>query len=305
MSERVFRDPDIAGLRGLMAAMVAPEGAPPPTLESRRAMQDEWGGSMPLPDGCGSEAVDAGGVPAQWLRPEGGDPARAIVYLHGGGYVTGSVRSHAHFAAHLAAAADGVALAVDYRLAPEHPFPAAVDDALVAYRWLLDQGFAPARIAIAGDSAGGGLTVALALAIKRDGLPQPAALHPISPWVDLSQGGPAYAAVGDRDPMITKAGLDEMAAHYLNGGSAGDPLASPARGDLSGLPPMYVLCGGDEQLLSDSLMLAERAALDGVEVRLEVWPEMIHVWPVFHRYLGAGRRAIAEAGAWMKARTAG
>lgn len=303
MSDATYRDPDIAGFRGLLAAMVAPEGAPPPTIADRRAMQDGWGGSMPLPEGCGSEDVSANGVPGRMLRPAGADAGQAILYLHGGGYVTGSALSHAHFAARLAEAADGVALALDYRLAPEHPFPAAVDDAVAGYRWLLEQGFAPERLAIAGDSAGGGLTIACALALKAQGLPQPGALYPISPWADLTQAGAAYAAVGDRDPMITKAGLDEMAAAYLAGASAQDPLASPVFGDLGGLAPLYIQCGADEQLLSDSLLLAERAAFAGVEVRLEVWPEMIHVWPVFHQYLGAARRAIADAGAWIKART--
>jgi epsilon-lactone hydrolase len=301
---RSYRDPDIGGFRSLLAAMAPPEGAPPPSVEERRARNDEWGGSMPWPEGWAPEPVDAGGVPAVWCRTPGAALARVILYLHGGGYVQGSSRSHGAFAAHLAQAAGGAALALDYRLAPEHPFPAAVEDAVAAYRWLLDQGVEPSRLVIAGDSAGGGLTLATALALKARGLPLPAALYAISPWADLTQGGDAYAEVGARDPMITKAGLDEMARQYLNGASAQDPLASPCFGDLRGLPPLYIQCGADEQLLSDSLRLAERAAFAEVEVRLEVWPEMIHVWPVFHQYLAAGRRAIADAGAWIAAKTA-
>lgn len=305
MTATTYRDPDIAGFRELLAAMAPPADAPPRTVAQRRAENDAWGGRMPLPDGCAEEAVSANGVSGRLFRPVGADEGRALLYLHGGGYVLGSSVSHGHFAARLAEAAGGVGVAIDYRLAPEHPFPAAVEDAVAAYRWLLDRGFAPDRTAIAGDSAGGGLTVATALALKQQGLPLPGALLPISPWADLTQSGAAYAAVGAHDPMITKAGLDKMAVQYLNGASAHDPLASPVRGDLSGLPPMYIQCGSDEQLLSDSLLLAEVAALAGVETRLEVWPEMIHVWPVFHAYLGAGRRAIAEAGDWLKERTRG
>jgi acetyl esterase/lipase len=303
MTEPSFKDPDIGGFRQLMAAMAPPDGVRP-SVEDRRSATDAWGATMPRPAGATSEPVTAGGVPGVLFRPAGADEARVVLYLHGGGYLTGSSTSHGAFVAHLAEAAGGLGLALDYRLAPEHPFPAAVEDAVAAYRWLLDQGHAPARIAIAGDSAGGGLTVATALALKAQGLPQPGALYAISPWADLTQSGAAYTApCAARDPMITKVGLDEMAAAYLGGASPEDPLASPVRGDLTGLAPLYIQCGGDEALLSDSIKLAEVAGLAGVEVRLEVWPEMIHVWPVFHRYLGAGRRAIADAGAWLKIRT--
>ena len=303
MSETTYRDPDIAGFRGLLAAMAPPEGVQP-TIEERRASTDAWGATMATPAGTAREPVTAGGVPGVLFRPAESDARQVLLYLHGGGYLTGSSTSHGAFVAHLAQAAGGLGLALVYRLAPEHPFPAAVDDAVAAYRWLLDQGHAPERVAIAGDSAGGGLTIAAALALKDRGLPQPGALYAISPWVDLTQSGAAYdAPCAARDPMITKAGLDAMAAAYLGPASAHHPLASPVRGDLTGLPPLYIQCGGDEALLSDSLKLAEVAALAGLEVRLEVWPEMIHVWPVFHAYIGAGRRAMLEAGAWLNART--
>lgn len=303
MTELKFKDPDIGGLRALMAAMAPPDGSRP-TIEERRASTDAWGASMPLPEGATSEPVTLGGVPGVRFKPAGADIGRVLLYLHGGGYVTGSSKSHGAFVAHLAAAAGGQAVALDYRCAPEAVFPSAVDDAVAAYQALLKGGASPERVAIAGDSAGGGLTVATALALKARGLPQPGALLAISPWVDLEQSGASYyATCAERDPMITKAGLEEMAATYLGGASARDPLASPIHGDLSGLAPLYIQCGGDEALLSDSLKLAEVAGLAGVEVRLEIWPEMIHVWPVFHAYLGAGRRAVADAGAWLKTRT--
>lgn len=304
MTELTFKDPDIAGFRALLAGMAPDPADPPPTIEQRRASTDAWGESMPLPEGVVAEPVTLGGVPGVRHRPATADAGGTLLYLHGGGYVTGSSRSHGAFVAHLAEAAGMMGVALDYRLAPEHRFPAAMDDAVAAYRALLDEGAAPERLAVGGDSAGGGLTVATALALKAQGLPQPGALYAISPWADLTQSGASYAGrCAERDPMITRAGLDDMAAAYLGGADAHDPLASPVFGDLSGLAPLYIQCGGDEALLSDSLKLAEVAALSGLEVRLEVWPEMIHVWPVFHRYLGAGRRAIADAAAWLRAHT--
>lgn len=304
MTDLTFRDPEIAGVRQLLASMAPPEGAPPPTLAERRAAMDSWSHLSPPPPGCRSEPVDAGGVPGVLHTPAEAEAGRAILFLHGGGYVVGSSTSHGGLAGRMADAAKAATLAIDYRLAPEHPFPAAIDDAVAAYRWLLDQGYAPGKLAIMGDSAGGGLTVATALALKRDGLPQPGALVPISPWVDLAQTGESYAALASVDPMLTLEGLNEMAVHYLGDTPATDPLASPIHADLTGLAPMFILVGGHEALLSDSIELTRRAALAGVDVRLEVWPEMIHVWPAFAPMLDAGRRAIADAGAWIRTRTA-
>lgn len=298
-------DPDIGNVRDLLARMAPPPGAPRPSLAERRAQMDAFFGAVPLPDGCTADVLHAGDVPARRYRPANAESGRVLLYLHGGGYHTGSSLSHGHLAARLAEAAGMLALALDYRLAPEHPFPAGLDDALAAYRWLLASGFQPKRIAIAGDSAGGGLALALWLALKRDGLPPPAALLLLSPWTDLSQSGPSYAEVGGRDPILTKDGLDALVPSYAGEAAIDDPLISPIRGDFTGAPPMMVLCGGEEILVSDSVRLAEVAGLAGVETRLEVWPEMIHVWPIFHQILGAGRRAIAESGAWLKARTTG
>jgi phosphinothricin tripeptide acetyl hydrolase len=196
-----------------------------------------------------------------------------------------------------------VALVPDYRLAPEHRFPAAVDDAVKAYRHLLGEGIEPGRIVIAGDSAGGGLTIAAAIAIRDSGLPQPGCLFAISPWANLGQSGAAYAAVLD-DPMLTRQGLQDFADAYLQGEGPDHPLASPALGDLQGLPPMLLQAGGAEILASDTTLLAERAGLAGVEVRAEIWPEMIHVWHAFAPWLGAGRRAIDEAAVWVKGKLA-
>ena len=299
--EKTYRDPEIGGVRALLASMPAAAEEGSTDWVARRVGMDAFGGTAPLPEGLGVEAVDIAGLPAERLTPAGADDARALLYLHGGGYCVGSPTSHRGLAGRLAAAIGCVALVPDYRLAPEHRFPAAVDDAVKAYRHLLGEGIEPGRIVIAGDSAGGGLTIAAAIAIRDSGLPQPGCLFAISPWANLGQSGAAYAAVLD-DPMLTRQGLQDFADAYLQGEGPDHPLASPALGDLHGLPPMLLQAGGAEILASDTTLLAERAGLAGVEVRAEIWPEMIHVWHAFYPMLGAARRAIAEAGGWMQGR---
>ena len=301
--EKTYRDPEIGGVRALLASMPAAAEEGSTDWVARRVGMDAFGGMAPMPEGLGVEAVDIAGLPAERLTPAGADDARALLYLHGGGYCVGSPTSHRGLAGRLAAAIGCVALVPDYRLAPEHRFPAAVDDAVKAYRHLLGEGIEPGRIVIAGDSAGGGLTIAAAIAIRDSGLPQPGCLLAISPWANLGQSGAAYAAVLD-DPMLTRRGLQDFADAYLQGEAADHPLASPALGDLHGLPPMLLQAGGAEILASDTTLLAERAGLAGVEVRAEIWPEMIHVWHAFAPWLGAGRRAIDEAAVWVKGKLA-
>jgi epsilon-lactone hydrolase len=225
-----------------------------------------------------------------------------VLYLHGGGYVILSMRSHTRLVAHIATAAGCRALNVDYRLAPEHPHPAAVDDALAAYRWLLDQGIEPRNVAISGDSAGGGLTLATLLAIKEAGLPQPAAAVPMSPWVDLEGIGESMDKMAEVDLMVQREGLKQMADMYLNGGDARHPTAAPLYGDLRGLAPLYIQVGGDETLLDDSTRLATRAAHAGVEVRLDVFPEMQHVFQVMAGQIPEADDAVARIGAFLRER---
>jgi len=298
----VWKDAEIAAVRGLLAQMNSVENGPG-DWATRRAGMDAFGDAATLPEGLKVEAIDIAGLPAELLTPQGADPARALLYLHGGGYCLGSPRSHRALAGKLAAAIGCVALVPDYRLAPEHRFPAAVDDAVKAYRHLLGEMIEPGRIVIAGDSAGGGLTIATAIAIRDSGLPQPGCLFAISPWANLAQTGAAYAAVL-HDPMLTREGLQEFADAYLQGEGPHHPLASPALADLHDLPPMLIHAGGQEILASDAALLAERAGLAGVEVRVEIWPEMIHVWHAFGDWLGAGRKAIAEAAVWVKGKLA-
>ncbi|MES1990116.1 MAG: alpha/beta hydrolase [Pseudomonadota bacterium] len=286
-----MKDPDIAAIREFLAGNKFPQ-----ETAALRLAYDDFGKVFPTPADVTLEKVSANGVPAEWSAAPNAAKDRVILYLHGGGYVIGSVASHRHVVAELGRAAGTRTLALDYRLAPEHPFPAAVDDALAGYRFLLAQGFTPGNIAIAGDSAGGGLTVATLLAIKAAGLEQPACGFCISPWVDLEAIGNSMTTQAARDPMVQKKGLLGMAGAYLNGSNARAPLAAPIYGDLTGIAPLLIQVGAAETLLDDSIRLASVAGAADVEVNLQVWPEMIHVWHFFHPMLGAARQALKVAG---------
>lgn len=299
-----WKDPEIAGVRALLAARQPEPGAPPSSFTERRATMDALGEAGALPTGCLHEPATLGGVKCERVVPAGAVAGRVMLYLHGGAYTAGSPRSHRPMVARLAEAARTVAVAADYRLGPEHRFPAAVEDSVAVYRALLAGGAEPGQVVVAGDSAGGGLALALALALKREGLPQPAGIFVISPWADLTQSGASYGAKADTDPMISKAGLDLNARAYLGGLDARDPLASPVFGDFDGVAPVLIQTGSEEALLSDSLTLADVLAHARVEVRLEVWPEMIHVFHAWSGGLQAARRAIRLAGAWMDERYA-
>jgi acetyl esterase/lipase len=266
---------------------------------------DAFGDMGSLPPGCRHEPVLAGGVKSERVVPTSAVAGRNLLYLHGGAYTAGSPRSHRPLVARLAAASGATAIVADYRMAPEHPAPAATDDAIAVYRWMLAQGADPEQIVIAGDSAGGGLALSTVLALKAQNLPQPAGLFVISPWADLTQSHDTYRTKAEHDPMISKAGLDANAALYVGDLDPRDPVVSPVFGDFTGVAPMLIQVGSEETLLGDSLMLAERAGQARVEVRLEVWPEMIHVWHAFGGQLGAARRAITSAGGWIGQRLGG
>lgn len=297
-----WKDPEIAGVRALLAARQPEPGAPPPTLAERRAAMDAFGEMGALPVGCFHEPATIGGVRCERVVPQSAVAGRMLLYLHGGAYTAGSPRSHRPLVARLADAARSVAVAADYRLGPEHRFPTAVEDATAVYRALLEGGTEPGGLLVAGDSAGGGLALALVLALKAAGLPQPAGVFVISPWADLTQSGASYRTKADSDPMITKAGLDKNALDYLGGLDPRDPLASPVFGDFAGVAPVLIQTGSEEALLSDSLTMADVLAHARVAVRLEVWPEMIHVFHAWSGGLQAARRAIKLAAAWMEER---
>jgi monoterpene epsilon-lactone hydrolase len=274
------------------------------TVAERRAQYERAEKVFPTPAEVKVERVTAPTVPAEWLRPPGAVAGRVVLYLHGGGYVIGSSRSHRHLAAAIATAGQASALLLDYRLAPEHPYPAAVDDATAAYRWLLDQGIAPGRIVIAGDSAGGGLTVATLLALRDARLPRPAGGVCISPWVDLTCGGASYRTKAEADPIVKEASVGEMARAYLGAMPPRTPLASPLFADLRSLPPLLVQVGSDEVLLDDAVQLADRAKAAGVDATLEVWDRMIHVWHWFLPMLDEAQDAVDAIGRFVRMRAA-
>jgi epsilon-lactone hydrolase len=224
-----------------------------------------------------------------------------LLFFHGGGYCSGSIVSHRGMVTEAGRAARARTLAVGYRLAPEHPFPAAIEDARSAYRFLLDQGIAPSRIVIGGDSAGGGLTLALMTSVRDAREPLPACAWLVSPWVDLQMIGASLAEKAVADPLISKSYLEELASAYLAGADPAHPLVSPLNADLAGLPPLLVQVGSAETLLDDAVRIARRAGAADVRVNLEIWPHMIHAWHLWAAQLEAGRRAIASAGAFIRA----
>jgi monoterpene epsilon-lactone hydrolase len=288
-------NPEITAVRGMLA-----QGALGETWEEMRTGYDALGGVLPTAPDVTLSAVNAGGVPAEWSTTPGADQSRAILYLHGGGYVIGSIKSHRHLATELGRAAGTRVLALDYRLAPEAPFPAAVDDGLAGYRFLLKSGLSASSIAIAGDSAGGGLTVATLLAIRDAGLPQPACGFCISPWIDLEATGGSMTSKAAEDPMVQKEPLSLMTAAYLGGSDPHHPLAAPLHANFKGIAPLLIHVGSAETLLDDSIRLAALAGASEVPVRLEIWPQMIHVWHFFHPMVADARRALTEAGAFIK-----
>ncbi len=279
----------------------------PPSTEidiaSMRTFQDSVGGN--LPDGVTGTPVEAGGRPAEWIEAGDAVTSRAVLYVHGGGYVAGSIDSHRNLTGHLAEAAGCRVLALDYRLAPEHPHPAPVEDAVAAFRWMVDQGLAPEHIAVAGDSAGGGLTVATVLALRDAGGPLPGAAVCISPWVDMEFTGESMTTRADADPMVSASSIGPMAQLFLGeGGDPRDPLAAPLHADLAGLPPMLIHVGDAEVLLDDSTRLAAKAEQAGVDVTLEVWPEMVHVWHASAGYVPESDAAIVGIADFLRAKLA-
>ncbi len=273
----------------------------PTSFPERRQRLDAIGSTSPLAGDIGLEPIDANGVAAEWSLAPGSDPSKVLLFFHGGGYCSGSIVSHRGMVTEAGRAAQARTLAVGYRLAPEHPFPAAIEDARSAYRFLLDQGVAPSKIAIGGDSAGGGLTLALMTSVRDAREPLPACAWLVSPWVDLRMTGASLAEKAAIDPLISKPYLEELASAYLAGADPANPLVSPLNADLAGLPPLLVQAGSAETLLDDAVRIARRAGAADVRVNLEIWPHMIHAWHLWAAQLEAGRRAIASAGAFIRA----
>lgn len=269
--------------------------------EARRNL-DESGARFVVPSDVTLTPVQVDGIQGEWLVAPGARADRVVLYLHGGGYVIGSIVSHRYLMQNISRHAGARTLGVDYRLAPEHPFPAAVDDATRAYRWLLSQGYAPGRIAIAGDSAGGGLTLATLVNLRDAGDPLPAAGILISPWADLTGTAGAVVSRAASDPTVRQSDLRRMAADYLGDADPKTPLASPVFADLSGLPPLLIHVGGREILYDDAISVATNARNAGVQVDLVEEPELFHVWHAFAPMLDEGQRAVEQIGAWLQRR---
>ena len=291
--------PEIVKLKKILREKAAPPGTDIPLDVMRKGMEKV---AFKAADDIQTEQITVAGRAAEWVRAPGVQAGRAILYLHGGGYVMGSANTHRSMVGEVSRASQAAALLLDYRMAPEDPFPAAVEDGVAAYRWLLDQGFKPQNLAIAGDSAGGGLALATLVSARDQGLPMPAAAVPISPWSDLTCTNESYQTRAAADPMITPGakGINRMANLYLNGKDATHPYASPNFASLKSLPPLLIHVGRDEVLLDDSIKLDAKAKADGVNSTLEIWDDMIHVWHAFHPMLPEGKQAIVRVGEFLR-----
>jgi acetyl esterase/lipase len=258
-------------------------------------------GAAPVATDISFESLTLAGRPALASLTPGARADKTLLYIHGGAFVIGSPTDYRSLTGEMGRAAGVRTVSLDYRLAPEHPFPAAVDDCVATYRALLEAGNKPADIALAGDSAGGGLVISTLVAARDAGLPMPAAALVISPWVDLACTGGTMQTKQAEDPSITREGLQAMAALYLQGKPLSTPLASPLYADLRGLPPLFVQVGSAELLLDDAVRLVGAAGAAGVPVHLSIWPNMPHVWHIFGFMLGEGRDALTEAGVFLGA----
>jgi len=287
---------EIEAIRALLSSKPRPVG-----WSERRKRLDEVGSVWPVAGDVKLTEVDVSGVPGEWSIVPGSDSSRVLMFFHGGGYCSGSILSHRRLVTEAGRAAGVRTLAIAYRLAPENPFPAAYDDALTAWRFLRDQGIPAAHIAIGGDSAGAGLTVALISRLHDAHEELPGCAWLISPWTDLTMSGSTLASKDAIDPLMHKTYLNELAQAYLPAGiDWKDPRVSPLYADLKGFPPLLIQVGSAETLLDDATRFAAVAGAADVRVNLEIWPHMIHAWPLWNAHLEPGRGALASAGAFTR-----
>lgn len=287
---------EIEAVRALLGSKPRPVDWP-----ERRKRLDEVGSVWSVADDIKLAAVNVNGLPGEWSIVPGSDPSRVLMFFHGGGYCSGSILSHRRLVTEAGRAAGARTLAIGYRLAPEHPFPAAYDDALTAWRFLRDENISAAHIAIGGDSAGAGLTVALITRLRDAHEELPSCAWLISPWTDLTMSGSTLLSKEAVDPLIHKHYLNELADGYLPAGiDRKDPRVSPLFADLKGFPPTLIQVGSAETLLDDATRFAAVAGAADVRVALEIWPQMIHAWPLWNAHLEPGRRALASAGTFIR-----
>ena len=287
---------EIDAVRALLSAKPRPVG-----WEERRRRIEEVGAVWPVADDVNLETVDLDGVKGEWSIVPGADASRVLIYFHGGGYCSGSIVSHRRLVTEAGRAGGLRTFSAAYRLAPEHPFPAARDDALTVWRRLRREGYAAKQIAVGGDSAGANLTLALVGELKRMGEAPPGCLWLLSPWVDLTMSGATLASKSAVDPLIQKGYLEGLADAYVpTNMDRSDPRLSPLYADLKGLPPTLIQIGSAETLLDDAIRFAAAAGEADVSATLEIWPHMIHAWPLWNAQLEPGRRALAHAGAFFR-----
>ncbi len=289
--------PQLQTLVDALKAQPTPEDV---SVEALRQGYEAMGAMDPTPADVKVKPVDANGVSAEWITSPGTSDFATILWLHGGGYTIGSLNTHRTMVSRISRASKARALLIDYRLAPEHPFPAAFEDATTAYRWLISDGVDPKRLVVGGDSAGGGLAIAALVALRDAGDPLPAAVVCVSPWVDLELTGESIRTKADVEYLVPSERLRLFCRSYLAGGDARDPRATPYLADLSQLPPTLIQVGTSEALLDDSTRLADNAEAAGVDVTLEVWDEMIHHWHIFAGMLPEGQQAIDRIGEFVR-----
>lgn len=277
-----------------------------PITEIRQRIETRSGWMSRVPRGVQVQPAEVGGVPGEWVTPPNAAPGPALLYIHGGAWIICSPRTHRALVARLAAAAGVRAFSVDYRLAPEHPFPAGLEDCVAAYRGLLAAGVLPHQVVVAGDSAGGNLTLALLLALKARGEPLPAAAVCLSPVTDLAGTGESMRTKAKVDPILgrlaasgAKDGYTRL--QYMGDSDPANPLVSPLYGDLGGLPPLLIHVGEDEILLDDSIRFAQRANAAGVPAQVVVWPGLFHVFQIFGPLVPQAGRSIRQLGAFIRA----
>jgi monoterpene epsilon-lactone hydrolase len=289
---------EIDTIRKLLTSKPRPVG-----WAERRERLDEVGSVWPVADDITCEAISCDGVHGEWSLAPGSDASKVLLFFHGGGYCSGSIKSHRRMVTEAGRAMRMRTLAIDYRRAPEHPFPAQHEDALTAWRFLRRLGLAAEHIVVGGDSAGGNLTLSLIDRLRAAKEPLPGCAWLVSPWTDLTMSGATLATKDAVDPIIHHAYLEELAEAYVPASmDRRDPLISPLFCDLRGFPPMLIQVGSAETLIADATRLAEAAGVADVDVRLEIWPHMIHAWPVWNARLADGRRALAAAGEFVRAR---
>jgi epsilon-lactone hydrolase len=287
---------EIDAVRALLGSKPRPVG-----WQQRRQRIEEVGAVWPAAGDVKLEEVDIAGLRGEWSIAPGSDASRVLLFFHGGGYCSGSILSHRRLVTEAGRASKTRTLAIQYRLAPEHPFPAALDDTLAAWSFLRQSGIAARHIVVGGDSAGGGLTIALINRLRDAGEPTPGCAWLLSPWTDLTLSGSTLATKDAVDPIIHRAYLAELIEAYLPAGvDRKDPRVSPLYADLKSFPPTLIQVGACETLLDDSTRFAAAAGRANVDVTLEIWPDMIHAWPMWNAHLEPGRRALARAGEFIR-----